>query len=199
MYVLLFNNASPTGELVIGSLLWFAVGNCLYLLLSLFLGLICSVLFLDCRCCFMLLFNLIWRKFNPKAIKFTLILLNIVGVINNKNVFLIVTSSLISPIKAASQHKYTVNNHKLIMHMISGCWVSTCVYSFISKSLNVRSIALWLLIIWNDSYFNSSFMSFNNSVGKIIIRYIENTNGKSFLCHFNVLDNLIDISFVREE
>jgi hypothetical protein len=34
---------------------------------------------------------------------------------------LIVTTGLVSPVKAASQNKHTINNHKLIVHVVSGC------------------------------------------------------------------------------
>jgi len=128
---------SPALELVIGvGIGWF--GRDWFWLLVVSLGLavvfllLTTVSFLDSFSSLFLRGNLVLVELDPEFVELSAILLTVVRMVNHKNVFLIVGTSLECPVKATCQHKLVVNDHKLIVHMVLRSTVGSHIDTIIS-------------------------------------------------------------------
>ena len=119
--------------------------------------------------------DLVFGERDPQLFKFTIVLFNIVRMVNNQNILLVVRASLIGPVEAAREDKLVVNYHKLIMHVVRRGVVSSTVDACISEFLNIRARVMHALIVRNDLNYDTSSVAFQDRSGQIIIRKIENT------------------------
>lgn len=164
------------------------------------LSIVCTVLLLNSYGSSCLSFvDFIFFEIMPKFLKLSSVLFKIIRVVNNQNVLLIAATRLEGPVEGSCEHKLIVTDHKLIMHVEARFAVSSNRNARLSESLNIGAFIASTLIVADHSYMNSSFVTFNHSIRKIIICDIEHADDEILLGHVDVLHDLANILLVREE
>jgi len=147
----------------------------------------------------LLLLNCVWRELSPELVELGIVLGDKVFAINNNDIFLVALSSLESPVERTSNNVERINNHKLVMHMILFCVISSTWDSSISHSLGVSSLSFHSLIISDDSHGDSSFVCSENCIGKIIVGKGENGEIDGLFGKVDIALHSIDVSHVWEK
>ncbi len=119
--------------------------------------------------------------------------------INNKHIFLIVRTSLERPVEASSQDKYIVNDHKLIVHVILRCAISSAINPNISHSMDIWAWVVHTFVVRDNLYMDSCFVTSYNCIRQIVICKVENTNLEIVLRHINVSNNFLNVFFIWEK
>jgi len=136
---------------------------------------------------------------SPKVAELGIEFLNVVAIIDDNDILLVTLTSLEGPVERASKDEHRVNDHELVVHVILLRRVSSAWNTSIGHLLGVSSLAFHGLVIGNNSYNNSSFVSSEKSVRKVVIGERENGEVNAFLGLINVVNNFLHVFHVWEE
>jgi len=138
-------------------------------------------------------------KLLPDLVEFLIILVDIEGMVNERDVLLVVGASLESPVERASQKHMAVDYAEFIMHVEFGVVVGDHFDTCLGHSLTVVSFAVHLVIVRNYTHFDTSSVSVDDGIGEIVVGDIEYTDIESLGGHINVLHDLPNVALVGEE
>jgi hypothetical protein len=164
------------------------------------LGLVGSVLLLDCGSSFgLLLEDRVLREIEPQFIEFLRVLFTVVGVVNNEHVLLVVAASLESPVEGSSEYELSINDHELVVHMVLGCRVGSHVDTSIGELLNIGTLVGGALVVSDNLDVNAGIVAVEDSFAEVVVGDVEDADVESLLGHGDVLDDLLHVLLVGEE
>jgi len=147
----------------------------------------------------LLAFNLVLAELLPELVELGVVAFTIEGVVNNNDVLLIVGTSLESPVEGASKDEHAIDNHKLVVHVVSGLRVGSNIDTSISKLLDIITLVLGALVIGDNFDSDTILVSADNSAGKVVVGNVEDANFEGLFGEADVLHDSVNILLVGEE
>lgn len=120
--------------------------------------------------------NFLSFKLFPKFFEFQGVAFDVEGVVNDEKIFLVVAACLVSPIEGTRHNEFTINDHKLVVHVVLRSVIGPNENAKVSQSLNVTSFGECALIISNNPDLHTIFMSSDYGVGEIVISHCEDAD-----------------------
>ena len=108
--------------------------------------------------------DLHFSKLLPENFKFLVVLFNVIGIVDNNNIFLVALASLNCPVERSSDEMSIINDNKLIVHV--ELWAIICpdCDALLTKPMNITSLVGHALIIGDYADLNSSLMGSVQSI-----------------------------------
>jgi len=117
----------------------------------------------------------------------------------NEQVLLIALTSLERPVERASHDEDTIDNHKLVVHVVLSCAISSNSDASVGEGLAIIAPVGHAFVISNDTNVHSLAVDVLHSVCQNIIGEVEDTDKECLLCHLDVPLQLINVVEVGEE
>ena len=162
-------------------------------------GLLLSESFLDGYGSLFLRSYFLRGKLGPELFELGRVSLQIEGMINDEQIFLVVCSSLECPIEGTSEKEYVVNNHELVVHVILLGVISTHRDSSIGQVLAIITSIGHALIISDDTHIDALIVNVLDSSGEHVIRQVKHAYTQFSPSHLDVALQLVDIVTIREK
>jgi len=119
--------------------------------------------------------------------------------IDDQQVLLVTLSSLEGPVEGAGKEELTVDNHELVVHVELLSIISTYWDATVSQVLAIVTLVLHTFVIGDDADIDSSIPSILDSIGKIVIGQVKDTDKESLLGHLDVFNQFGHVSKAWEE
>ena len=132
--------------------------------------------FLNRNCGLLLTTDLLCGKLCPELFKLGGIALDVEGVINDEKVLLIVGACLESPVEGASQQEHSINNHKLVVHVVLRVIVSSNRNAEVCQVLTIISLVGHALVVGDDTDIDTLSLHVLDSSSKHVVRKVEDTD-----------------------
>lgn len=143
--------------------------------------------------------NLVLCELLPETLEFSVVLLNIVGIINYYDVLLVTLASLYSPIERSGDEVRIVDDNELVMHVKLRLWISSASDTLLRKPDDITTLISHALVVRDYSHLNSSFMRIVYCISKLVICQIEDTDFQRLLRFGQVLYQSVNVLFIGEE
>lgn len=113
--------------------------------------------------------DLHFSKLLPENFKFCVVLLDIIWIVDNNNIFLVAFTSLNCPVEGSSDEMSIIDHYKLIVHV--ELWAIICpdLDTLLTKPMNITSLVGHAFIVGYYADLNSSLMGSVQGICQLIV------------------------------